>query len=319
MRKIAILVLGMSLFFSAPFASKAEEIKFSADKNVNLKDFDPMVRVLEEVYRIKEEKKEVEVEDFKPKIGDAREKSSKGLKNKESDSVDLGRKDKNQLENFAKKEESKENESNNISAGFSRQSKPVINEVIIKLSPETIDPLSKIEEMILGDKKVEVEGTGKSEIKVEISNSDEASEKKEIEKKYLSLLLDSPMQEMIPAISKESREVASFLIAIAKKESNFGQYAPVKDGRDCFNYWGYKGSYNQTQSGYSCFDSPEQAVEVVGGRIERLLEQKIDTPEKMVVWKCGSDCNATGGQAAANKWISDVDLYYQKIINDQEA
>jgi hypothetical protein len=121
-----------------------------------------------------------------------------------------------------------------------------------------------------------------------------------------------PIEEMIPYIEKRDKEVASFLVAIAKKESDWGIYSPKKAGKDCFNYWGFKGAYNLTESGYSCFDSPEQAVRIVGDRIEKLLKDKIDTPGRMVVWKCGSTC-AGHDPAGVAKWISDVALYYGKL------
>jgi len=106
--------------------------------------------------------------------------------------------------------------------------------------------------------------------------------------------------------------VASYLVAIAKKESNWGKFSPKKDGRECYNYWGYRGTYNQTESGYSCFRSPSQAVSVVGKRIEELISQNIDTPREMVVWKCGSDCSVFS-QSSVNEWIDDVGFYFQKI------
>lgn len=133
------------------------------------------------------------------------------------------------------------------------------------------------------------------------------------EKKITEMISGHPMERMAPYLAKEDGQTASFLIAIAKKESNWGKRSPKKAGRDCYNYWGYRGGYKPTESGYSCFDSPQQAVESVGGRIDNLIGKKIDTPAEMVVWKCGSDCNATGGRAAANKWIADVGLYYRKL------
>jgi hypothetical protein len=133
------------------------------------------------------------------------------------------------------------------------------------------------------------------------------------EKKIKEMISGHPMEAMASYLAKEESRTASFLIAIAKKESNWGKRSPKKSGRDCYNYWGYRGGYKPTESGYSCCDSPEQAVEAVGGRIDNLIGKKIDTPAEMVVWKCGSDCNATGGQAAANKWIADVGLYYRKL------
>jgi hypothetical protein len=116
---------------------------------------------------------------------------------------------------------------------------------------------------------------------------------------------------MLPYIEKRDKKTAYFLIAIAKKESDWGKHAPSKNGRDCFNYWGYKGNYKPSM-GYSCFDSPEQAIQVVGDRIQKLVDKKIDTASKMVVWKCGSSC-AGHDAADVRKWISDVDLYYRKM------
>lgn len=133
------------------------------------------------------------------------------------------------------------------------------------------------------------------------------------EKKIREMISGHPMEQMAHYLAKEKGQTASFLIAIAKKESNWGKRSPHKSGRDCYNYWGYRGGYKPTESGYSCFDSPEQAVETVGGRIDNLIGKKIDTPAEMVVWKCGRDCEAAGGQAAANKWIADVGLYYRKL------
>ena len=121
------------------------------------------------------------------------------------------------------------------------------------------------------------------------------------------------MMAMIPALTEQDRDVASYLVSIAKKESDWGLHTPKKNGRECYNLWGYRGRENPTESGYSCFDSPEQAVQVVGGRIGKLLGERIDTPAKMVVWKCGGDCEAAGGQAAANKWIADVAFIYNKL------
>ena len=131
------------------------------------------------------------------------------------------------------------------------------------------------------------------------------------EQMYQNLVAGSPLEEMIPFIAKWDSETAAYLIAIAKKESNWGEHSPKKEGNDCFNYWGYRGTYNQTTSGYSCFDSPEQAISVVGERIRELLDKKIDTAEKMVVWKCGNSCSGHD-PVGVRKWISDVALYYKK-------
>lgn len=123
-----------------------------------------------------------------------------------------------------------------------------------------------------------------------------------------------PMEKMTQFIAKKDRKVAAYLMAIAKKESNWGKHSPRKYGKECYNYWGFRGKQGRTRSGYSCFDSPKQAVQVVGRRIGELVAAKVDTPQEMVLWKCGSVC--AGREArGAKKWISDVDYYYRKVYN----
>lgn len=126
------------------------------------------------------------------------------------------------------------------------------------------------------------------------------------------ILKSTPMQPMIDDIAEKDRVVAGFLVGIALKESGLGVHAPSKGGKDCFNYWGYKGGINPTSGGYSCFSSPGQAVEVVGGRIEDLVAKKIDTPSEMLVWKCGSSCAGHSPSGVA-KWVSDVSIYFNKL------
>jgi len=123
----------------------------------------------------------------------------------------------------------------------------------------------------------------------------------------------APIREMAPFIARKDKKVAAYLVAIAKKESNWGAYSPKKDGEECYNYWGYRGPENTTESGYSCFDSPAQAVNVVGRRLADLIEKKINTPRDMVVWKCGRN-RADQRTASAAKWVRDVNLYYKKMM-----
>ena len=138
--------------------------------------------------------------------------------------------------------------------------------------------------------------------------------KKSINEKYASLVLGYPIENMLLPISDCKDKTAAFLLAIAKKESNWGEYAPRKNGKDCYNYWGYRGDYSSTDSGFSCFDSPEQAVGVVAQRIEQLIAQNIDTPQKMIVWKCGNSC-AGHNISDVKRWISDVAMYWEKLIS----
>ena len=149
-------------------------------------------------------------------------------------------------------------------------------------------------------------------ISTSFSTTDTSKGKAVFQKKINDLVDGYPIEKMSPYISHKNKKVASFLIAIAKKESNWGKLSPKKNGRECFNYWGYRGPESPTASGYSCFDSPQHAVNVVGGRIADLVADKIDTPKEMVMWKCGSTSCASRDRGAA-KWIWDVGYYYQKI------
>lgn len=170
------------------------------------------------------------------------------------------------------------------------------------IADEIIDPLNKIGKGAMKGVCVGV-----------CEEKEEARILREKESKLSEVVGSYPISVMVPHIAKRDQAVASFLVAIAKKESDWGKHTPKKEGKECYNLWGYRGKENTTDSGYSCFDSPEHAVTVVGNRIENLLSKKIDTPAKMVVWKCGRDCEAAGGQAAANKWISDVAHVYKKL------
>jgi hypothetical protein len=177
-------------------------------------------------------------------------------------------------------------------------------EARIILTSEAVDPLHKIGQGIENNRPNNFSQNKAVEKK---------EEKKEVGNPIFHEMLDGfPMEKMIPALNKRDREVASYLIAIAKKESDWGKHSPKKSGKECFNYWGYKGSYNQTASGYSCFDSPEDAISAVGDRIEKLLGKNIDTPEKLVVWKCGSSCSGHE-PGDVRRWIQDVSKYYDKI------
>jgi hypothetical protein len=135
----------------------------------------------------------------------------------------------------------------------------------------------------------------------------------EFEKEILKIVKGTPMEKMSSLIAKQDRTVAAFLVGIAKKESNLGKRVPVLNGQDCFNYWGYRGIRERMGSGgHTCFDSPEDAIETVGGRLERLVKADVDTPQEMVLWKCGSACSSDPN---AQKWINDVDMYFSELEN----
>ena len=136
------------------------------------------------------------------------------------------------------------------------------------------------------------------------------------EKEINDLVQGYPIEKMTRYIAKQDPKVAAFLIAIAKKESSWGERKPILNGEDCYNYWGFRLKSDRMGSGgHTCFDSPEEAVEIVGSRLNHLVnEEKIDTPKEMVIWKCGYSCD--GPEAAGSeKWIKDVDYYYRQMIN----
>lgn len=126
-----------------------------------------------------------------------------------------------------------------------------------------------------------------------------------------------PIEAMLPYIFSQDRLTAAFLIGIAKKESNWGKRIPVLDGQDCFNYWGYRGIRRMMGSGgHTCFNSRKDAVETVATRLNKLIHsEKLDTPEKMIVWKCGFSCQGHSRESV-KKWISDVDMYFSRL-NDE--
>lgn len=182
-----------------------------------------------------------------------------------------------------------------------------------EIDSEIVDPMNKIGKGIINsdsnlkkanfcDKKTNSEILKNKDLKVE-------RKKKELTK----MVEGYPIEKMIPFIAKRDEKTTAFLVAIARKESTWGQHAPSRNGRDCYNYWGYKGNYRLVL-GYSCFDSPEQAVQIVGDKIDQLIAKKIDTPAKMVVWKCGSSC-AGHDPGGVRSWIGTVESYVKKLIS----
>ena len=130
----------------------------------------------------------------------------------------------------------------------------------------------------------------------------------------LSIIVAAENPEVTVIFNLPNIQVAAYLVGIAKKESSWGSASPSKDGKTCYNYWGYKGAGSREMAlGYGCFGSPEEAVKIVGARISKLLNQNLDSPARMVVWKCGSSC-AGQDSAGVQKWISDVSIYYDKVM-----
>ena len=131
-----------------------------------------------------------------------------------------------------------------------------------KISLESLIPVHKIGSYAYQkEKKIEKKQANNCASAKEITSNSELDANR-----VLAMVAGHPIEKMAPYILKRDKRVGSFLVAIAKKESDWGLYSPLKAGRECYNYWGYKGGYNLTESGYSCFDSPEQAIAVVGDR-----------------------------------------------------
>ncbi len=132
--------------------------------------------------------------------------------------------------------------------------------------------------------------------------------------KITEMVKGYPIESMLPHIFTKDRTVAAFLIGIAKKESNWGKRVPVLDDQDCFNYWGYRGVRRlMGTGGHTCFNSKKDAVDTVAKRIETLVySEKLNTPEKMILWKCGFSCEGHSRESV-KKWISDVNLYFSQL------
>ncbi len=137
----------------------------------------------------------------------------------------------------------------------------------------------------------------------------------EYQENVRNLVKGHPIEEMLPYIFEKDRVTAAFLIGIAKKESNWGKRRPVLEGQDCFNYWGYRGQRRLMGSGgHTCFNSRKDAVDTVAKRLETLINsERLNTPAKLIVWKCGMSCEGHGRESV-EKWIADVDAYYSEMM-----
>jgi len=171
------------------------------------------------------------------------------------------------------------------------------------------------EEVVVGETEVEAKADAtEPPVEEEPEITPEMLAQQEFEEAAREMVAGYPIEKMLPYIFEQERIVAAYLIAIAKKESAWGKRVPVYKGEDCFNYWGYRGKRKVMGSGgHTCFDSPRDAVETVGERVKWFVKQKgYDTPEKLVVWKCGYSCEGHS-PTSVKKWISDIDMYFSKL------
>jgi hypothetical protein len=181
---------------------------------------------------------------------------------------------------------------------------------------EAVEFIQKSEAQYLEERKKRVEQELTEQRRLE---QIEEARKEEFRSQIREMVKGYPIEKMLPYIFEQDEIVASYLIAIAKKESNWGKRVPVLNGEDCFNYWGYRGIRDRMGSGgHTCFDSRRDGVETVGKRIAFFVhEKKRETPEELVVWKCGFSC-AGHSSYSVKKWIDDVDFYFSKMYKSED-
>jgi hypothetical protein len=174
------------------------------------------------------------------------------------------------------------------------------------------------EERVLGESIAKAQADKKAEVEAEKKQAQDAilAKQQEFERKIRGLVQGHPIEKMSPYIAKEEPLVAAMFIAIAKKESSWGERVPVNGGEDCYNYVGFRLKTEEMGSdGHSCFSSPKEGFEVTVKRIKALIyKEGMTTAEKMVKpWKCGYDCS-WDNPSAVRKWVSDVDYYLDKVL-----
>lgn len=123
------------------------------------------------------------------------------------------------------------------------------------------------------------------------------------------------MSEELVEVYGSKPEIVALLVGIARKESAWGKYTPKKNGKECYNYWGYTGLGSKGRTGrWSCFADEKEAVQVVGKRLATLAAAAKSTkPKNLTVWKCGNSC-AGHSKASVKSWISQIDTYYKKAL-----
>lgn len=190
------------------------------------------------------------------------------------------------------------------------------------VAPDTQDAKEPVKEC---EQKEKIEATVEAEVTISELQSGESAltqaeqKEEELYKKRVAsleeLLEGYPLEKMAPEIAKQDPEIAALIVGIARKESQWGVRSPKKNG-DCYNYWGFKGAGGRgVGMGHACFATREEAVEKIANRLEKLVDKRgTSKPSAMVVtWKCGSSC-AGHSKESVNKWVSDVNQYYTKVL-----
>lgn len=172
---------------------------------------------------------------------------------------------------------------------------------------------------VLGDNVAKVEAEKKAQIEAEKKRAKDiiAENQKAFETKIRELVGDTPIKQMAPFIAKEDPLVAAMFIAIARKESSWGTRVPVNNGKDCYNYVGFRLKTDKMGSaGHSCFATPKEGFERTAKRIKDLIyKENMITAQKMVSpWKCGYRPDLDDPQAV-QKWVSDVDSILKEVLS----
>ncbi len=185
---------------------------------------------------------------------------------------------------------------------------------------ETAQIVQKEEEQkVLGESIAKAQENKKVQAEAEKKLAQDMIDKKQkdFEIKIRDMVKGYPIENMAPYIAKEDPLVAAFFIAIAKKESSWGEHVPAdSNGDDCYNYVGFRlKTKTLGTGGHSCFASPKEGFEVTVKRIKNLIyDEKMTTAQKIVSpWKCGYRPDLDDRKAVA-KWVSDVDYYLQQVM-----
>ncbi|HAI73941.1 MAG TPA: hypothetical protein DCS28_01485 [Candidatus Moranbacteria bacterium] len=173
-------------------------------------------------------------------------------------------------------------------------------------------------EKVLGENIAKEEVNKQTTDEAEKKSAENIAEKKQqgFELKIKEMVKGYPIEKMAPYIAKEDPIVAAFFIAIAKKESSWGEHAPVLNGKDCYNYVGFRLKTEAMGSnGHSCFSNPKEGFEVTIKRVKDLIyNEDMTTAKKMVrPWKCGYDCS-WDKKENVQKWVADVDYYLKQVM-----
>lgn len=140
----------------------------------------------------------------------------------------------------------------------------------------------------------------------------------QFEDKIRALVGDHPIKQMAPYMAKEADPlVVAFYLGIARQESSWGEHVPVHNGKDCYNYVGFRMKTKTLGSGgHSCFATPEEGYNATVKRIKDLIyNEKMTTAKKMVSpWKCGYRPDLDD-KKSVQRWVDSVDSIVKEVLS----